>query len=60
MINNNIVICFRNDGSSNSGIAYVVQVISHLLHPNISEYASVFVGKLIIILVKKVSLTSHH
>ena len=50
-------MCFRHDSSSNSGIAYVVKVISHLLHPNISEYAAVFVGKLIIILVKKVSST---
>ncbi|XP_046853587.1 importin-9-like [Xenia sp. Carnegie-2017] len=42
------------DSSSNNGLTYVIRVISHILHPGISEYASVFVGKLIIILVKKV------
>lgn len=41
------------DHEGTGGLQYVVKVIEHLLDPKISEFSAAFVGKLIILLVRK-------
>lgn len=45
----------RHDSGGESGISYVVRLAVHLLDPGRPEYSAAFVGKLIIVFIKKVS-----
>ena len=40
--------------SGNSGLTYIIQVISRLLDPKTSEYTASFVGKLVTVVLSKV------
>lgn len=42
------------DPSGRAGLHYVVQVILHMLDPSRPEFTASFVGKLLIVIVKKV------
>jgi len=53
----------RQDQSGQSGLSCAVNVVLHILEPSQSEYASSFVGRLIITLIKQVRRTpiiAHH
>ena len=52
------VCLFRRDSGGESGLAYVVRLAVHLLDPVRPEYSAAFVGRLIIIFIKKVSSLS--
>ena len=49
--------CCRRDEEGSSGVKYVVKVILHLLDPLVSEFSASYVGKLILVLMKKVCPT---
>lgn len=45
----------RHDPAGNNGLQYVIKVILHLLDPLVPEFSACFVGKLILVFIKKVS-----
>lgn len=51
-------IC-RHDSEDHSGLQYVVKVILHLLDPLIPEFSASYVGKLIIVFIRKVIAISY-
>lgn len=50
----NCVHLCRHDSGGESGLAYVVRLAVHLLDPGRPEFSAAFVGKLIIVFIKKV------
>ncbi len=50
-----MVCVHRVDEEGRNGLHYVLQTILHLLDPLVSEFSASFVGKLIIVFVKKVT-----
>ncbi|KAI0216737.1 Importin-9 [Lamellibrachia satsuma] len=46
-------VCEWQDGRGNSGLSYVVQIISKLLDPKTSEFTATFVGRLVSILIAR-------
>ena len=46
----------RRDQVGVSGLQYVLRVILHLLDPTVPEFSASFVGKLVIVFLKKVSI----
>ena len=48
--------CLRVDPQGRSGLYLCVQVILHLLSPLHPEFSATFVGKLIVVFVKKVCI----
>ena len=58
-----MMITLRQDQSGQSGLSCAVNVVLHILEPSQSEYACSFVGRLIITLIKQVSvilIIAHH
>lgn len=45
----------RHDGSGKSGLDYVIHFVAKLLAPNGTEIEPLFIGDLIVILIKKVT-----
>ena len=54
---NRVSYSLRQDQSGQSGLSCAVNVVLHILEPSQSEYASSFIGRLIITLIKQVSIT---
>jgi len=46
----------RRDQDGRSGLSYVVEVILHLLDPLLTEFSASYVGKLILVFIKKVCI----
>ena len=49
------MMCLRHDSEGESGVGYVVRLVVCLLDPTRPESTAVFVGRLIIIFIKRVS-----
>lgn len=51
-----VMVTYRVDSEGESGVNYVVRLAVYLLDPNRLEYSAAFIGRFIIVFIKKVSI----